>query len=260
MVGKAKEANFASCTHDCVSLNFRASTSDFLVDECHHVSAHSFEAVLKAVNARYVLGLTATSVRRDSQHPVMFMLCGPVRHVARPPATLPQRLEVLPQKLTAAVGIAVDAPIQTVFAHLAQDERRTRLIADTICEQYRQGRKVLVLTERTHHLERLQQVLGDAIEPLFVLHGRLIRKARVAQRAARNAQADDAPRVVLATGKLVGEGFDHPAPDTLVLAMPISWKGTLQQYAGRLHREHAAKTGVRVLDFVDSGHPALLRM
>ena len=64
----------------------------------------------------------------------------------------------------------------------------------------------------------------------------------------------------LAAGKLVGEGFDHPALDTLVLAMPISWKGTLQQYAGRLHREHATKTDVRIIDFVDTGHPALLRM
>jgi superfamily II DNA or RNA helicase len=70
----------------------------------------------------------------------------------------------------------------------------------------------------------------------------------------------DAPRVLLATGKLVGEGFDHPPLDTLVLAMPVSWQGTLQQYAGRLHREHATKTDVRVLDFVDTGHPALLRI
>jgi len=66
--------------------------------------------------------------------------------------------------------------------------------------------------------------------------------------------------VLLATGKLIGEGFDYPPLDTLVLAMPISWKGTLQQYAGRLHREHAAKTDVRIIDFVDSGHPTLLRM
>ena len=62
------------------------------------------------------------------------------------------------------------------------------------------------------------------------------------------------------TGKLVGEGFDHPPLDTLVLAMPVSWKGTLQQYAGRLHREHASKADVRIIDFVDTGHPALLRM
>jgi superfamily II DNA or RNA helicase len=78
--------------------------------------------------------------------------------------------------------------------------------------------------------------------------------------AELGALPPDAPRVLLATGKLVGEGFDHPPLDTLVLAMPVSWKGTLQQYAGRLHREHATKTKVRILDFIDAGHPALLRM
>jgi len=74
------------------------------------------------------------------------------------------------------------------------------------------------------------------------------------------ALSPEAPRVLLSTGKLVGEGFDHPALDTLVLAMPISWKGTLQQYAGRLHRDHIDKADIRIVDFVDTGHPALLRM
>lgn len=231
-----------------------------IVDECHHVSADSFEAVLKAVQARYVLGLTATPVRRDSQQPVMFMLCGPIRHAARSPTNAPQQLEVFPQRLTAAVDVSDDAPIQAVFAHLAQDTSRSQMIAAAVREQYGQGRHVLVLTERTDHLERLQQMLEGAVKSLFVLHGRLGRKARAAQLTALDTLASDAPRVVLATGRLVGEGFDHPALDTLVLAMPIAWKGTLQQYAGRLHREHAGKTGVRVLDYVDGGHPVLLRM
>lgn len=95
---------------------------------------------------------------------------------------------------------------------------------------------------------------------LTVLHGRLAKKVRATLIAALDALPPDAPRVLLATGKLVGEGFDHPPLDTLVLAMPVSWKGTLQQYAGRLHREHATKTDVRIIDFVDTGHPALLRM
>ncbi|KWN68404.1 DEAD/DEAH box helicase [Burkholderia ubonensis] len=231
-----------------------------IVDECHHVSADSFEAVLKAVQARYVLGLTATPVRRDSQHPVMFMLCGPIRHAAKSPSGAPQRLEVFPQRLTSTVDVAADAPIQAVFAHLAQDTPRTQMIAAAVREQYGQGRNVLVLTERTDHLESLQQMLQDTVQSLFVLHGRLGRKARATQLAALDALAGDTPRVVLATGRLVGEGFDHPALDTLVLAMPVAWKGTLQQYAGRLHREHVGKTGVRVLDYVDGGHPVLLRM
>ena len=94
----------------------------------------------------------------------------------------------------------------------------------------------------------------------FVLHGRLSKKQRAALITELDALAPEAPRILLATGKLVGEGFDHPPLDTLVLAMPISWKGTLQQYAGRLHREHASKTDVRIIDFVDTGHPALVRM
>jgi superfamily II DNA or RNA helicase len=188
-----------------------------IVDECHHVSADSFDAVLKTVNARYVLGLTATPVRRDSQQPVMFMLCGPIRHTARAASTAPQVLEVFPQRLTAAVDMPADAPIQDVFGRLAKDAQRTHMIAADIREQYRQGRNILVLTERTDHLESLQQALDDKVQPLFVLHGRLARKARAAQLAALNALADDAPRIVLATGKLVGEGFDHPALDTLVL-------------------------------------------
>lgn len=86
------------------------------------------------------------------------------------------------------------------------------------------------------------------------------KKQRAALITELDALAPEAPRILLSTGKLVGEGFDHPPLDTLVLAMPISWKGTLQQYAGRLHREHASKTDVRIIDFVDTGHPALVRM
>jgi superfamily II DNA or RNA helicase len=86
------------------------------------------------------------------------------------------------------------------------------------------------------------------------------KKQRAAVLASLEALDGEAPRVLLATGKLIGEGFDYPPLDTLVLAMPISWKGTLQQYAGRLHREHASKSEVRIYDFVDTGHPALRRM
>ncbi len=134
------------------------------------------------------------------------------------------------------------------------------MIANEVVESFRQGRKVLVLTERTDHLDLLQSMLQPQISPLFVLHGRMSRKQRTAMVAELDGLPTDAPRVLLATGKLVGEGFDHPPLDTLVLAMPVSWKGTLQQYAGRLHREHTTKTDVRIFDFVDAGHPVLVRM
>jgi superfamily II DNA or RNA helicase len=231
-----------------------------IVDECHHVGAVSFDAILKRVKAKYVLGLTATPIRRDGQQPIIFMQCGPIRHTAATPAGVPHDLKVVPHFRHARIDLPQDAGIQDVFRHLANDQARTEAVAAEVLDAFAQGRKVLVLTERTDHLDAIGVAL-DGLEPApFVLHGRMSRKQRAALVASLDALPSDAPRVLLSTGKLVGEGFDHPPLDTLVLAMPVSWKGTLQQYAGRLHREHASKTDVRIIDFVDIGHPALLRM
>ena len=231
-----------------------------IVDECHHVGAVSFDAILKRSKAKYVRGLTATPIRRDGQQPIIFMQCGPIRYTAAKPVGAPHDLEVLPRSRFTRIDLPTDAGIQDVFRHLANDRARTEAIADEVRDALGQGRKVLVLTERTEHLDAIKAAL-DGLEPApFVLHGRMSRKQRAALVADLDALPPDAPRVLLSTGKLVGEGFDHPPLDTLVLAMPVSWKGTLQQYAGRLHREHASKTDVRIIDFVDAGHPALLRM
>ncbi|MBK6583944.1 MAG: DEAD/DEAH box helicase family protein [Pseudomonadales bacterium] len=231
-----------------------------IVDECHHVGAASFEAILKQAKAKYVLGLTATPIRRDGQQPIIFMQCGPTRHTAAKPTGAPHDLVVTPCTLHSRIDLQQEAGIQDVFRHLAIDQSRTDAIAAEIANAYGQGRKVLVLTERTEHLDAIQTALDGKIPSLFVLHGRIAKKQRATLIAELNEVPPDAPRVLLATGKLVGEGFDHPPLDTLVLAMPVSWKGTLQQYAGRLHREHATKTDVRIIDFVDTGHKALLRM
>ncbi len=231
-----------------------------VVDECHHVGAASFDAILKRVKAKYVLGLTATPIRRDGQQPIIFMQCGPIRHTAANPAGAPHDLEVIPHSLSTRIDLPLDAGIQDVFRHLANDVERTAAIAAEIEDAFEQGRKVLALTERTEHLHAILTALDGKLPSLFMLHGRMSKQQRATLLAELNALPPDAPRALLATGKLVGEGFDHPPLDTLVLAMPISWKGTLQQYAGRLHREHATKTDVRIIDFVDTGHPALLRM
>jgi superfamily II DNA or RNA helicase len=156
--------------------------------------------------------------------------------------------------------VAPDAGIQDVFRSLANDVARTAAIAAEVRSAVGQGPKVLVLTERTEHLDAIKAELDGLVPERFLLHGRMSRKQRAALVAELDALPPDEPRVLLSTGKLVGEGFDRPPLDTLVLAMPVSWKGTLQQYAGRLHREHVSKTDVRIIDFVDTGHPALLRM
>jgi superfamily II DNA or RNA helicase len=231
-----------------------------IVDECHHVGAASFDAILKRTKAKFVLGLTATPIRRDGQQPIIFMQCGPIRHTAARPASAPHDLEVVPRSRSSRIELPTTAGIQDVFRHLAQDLARTEAIAAEIAGAWELGRKVLVLTERTEHLDAIRVALAARVPHPFVLHGRMSKKQRAVLIAELDALAPEAPRVLLATGKLVGEGFDHPPLDTLVLAMPVSWKGTLQQYAGRLHREHASKTDVRIIDFVDIGHPALLRM
>jgi superfamily II DNA or RNA helicase len=231
-----------------------------IVDECHHIGAVSFDAILKRVKAKYVLGLTATPIRRDGQQPIIFMQCGPIRYTVAKSAGAPHDLEVVPYSWQKQIDLQQTAGIQEVFRHIANDPDRTAAIAAKIEDSHAQGRKVLVLTERTDHLDAIRAALAGKVPSLFVLHGRMSKKQRSTLIAELNALPPDAPRVLLATGKLVGEGFDHPPLDTLVLAMPISWKGTLQQYAGRLHREHADKTDVRIIDFVDTGHPALLRM
>lgn len=143
---------------------------------------------------------------------------------------------------------------------VCSDAERTDKIVAEVEVAFGQGRKILLLTERTDHLNAIEMRLAGRVESLFTLHGRMSKKQRASLIGELEALPPDAPRVILATGKLVGEGFDHPALDTLVLAMPVSWKGTLQQYAGRLHREHSDKADVRIIDFIDSGHPALLRM
>ena len=235
------------------------SYGQILVDECHHLSAFSFESILKQTKARYVVGLTATPFRRDGHQPIIFMQCGSIRHSAARPETSPVQLEVLPRYLRAP-EIPPDSPIQDVFRILVGDEQRNRLIASDIMAAYRDGRKVLVLTERTEHLALLHEALRDEVEHCFVLHGRLPKKQRTAILVELESLDGSAPRVLLATGRLIGEGFDHPPLDTLVLAMPISWKGTLQQYAGRLHREHADKQDVRIYDYIENDQLQLARM
>jgi len=231
-----------------------------IVDECHHFGAVSFEAILKRVKAKYLLGLSATPNRRDGKEPIMFMSIGPVRYTASRPATTPQDLAVTPQYIITPIEIPSDFQIQSVYRHLVEDANRTRKIVSQVLDSFSQGRKVLVLSERTEHIDNIYQLLKFEIPTLLVLHGRIPKKERITTMKKLKSLAPAEPRVILATGKLIGEGFDHPPLDTLVLTMPVSWKGTLQQYAGRLHRECAGKSNVRIFDFVDSGHPALLRM
>lgn len=231
-----------------------------IVDECHHIGAVSFSAILKETNARYLLGLTATPIRRDGLHPIIFMYCGAIRHTAARPKESLHNLEVLTRSRFTSGHLPSDARIQDIFREIALDHDRTVAIAEEAMKAFGQGRKVLELTERTDHLDDIASVMNSLKLSPFVLHSRLSKKKRTMLISGLNALPPDSLRILLSTGRLIGEGFDHPPLDTLILAMPVSWKGTLQQYAGRLHREHTGKSDVRIIDFVDTAYPVLLRM
>lgn len=235
-----------------------------LIDECHHVPAFAFERVVSATPARYVVGLSATPYRRDGHHPILFMQCGPVRHVVDPKVTAARRpfeQRLLARETAFRVdGAGVAGSIQEVYAALVADPARNALIVEDVICALVEGRSPVVLTERREHLEALASRLRGFAPHTIVLHGGLGAKARREEMARLAAVPQREQRLVLATGGFLGEGFDDARLDTLFLAMPVAWKGTLVQYAGRLHRLHAGKFEVRVYDYVDRDVPVLARM
>ncbi|PIE53423.1 DEAD/DEAH box helicase [Candidatus Fermentibacteria bacterium] len=230
-----------------------------IVDECHHISAFSFESILRESKAKFVTGLTATPVRRDGHHPIVFMQCGPIRHRVTKRVLPASSMEVWPRPGHSEY-IPQDAPVQEVFRYLINSSDRNRRIAQDTLEAYSEGRKILVLTERTGHLLTLNEMISKQAENTFLLYGRMTQKQRREEIGRLKALDESNPLILIATGRLIGEGFDHPPLDTLVLAMPVSWRGTLQQYAGRLHRDHQDKQSVRIYDYTENTHPILRRM
>ena len=241
-----------------------ATYGHVIIDECHHVPAVSFERILREVRARYVVGLTATPQRRDGHHPILELQLGPVRYTIGAKSLAAAR--AFDHKLIVREtefhlpGDAADVGIQDIYRELAQDDRRNRIILDDVVQALEEKRSPILLTERRDHLEYFAKRLRGLTRNLIILQGGMKTKDRRAGIARLTTTPETEERLVLATGRFIGEGFDDARLDTLFLAMPVSWKGTLVQYAGRLHRKHHAKTEVRVMDYVDRNVPMLARM
>jgi superfamily II DNA or RNA helicase len=243
-----------------------ASYGHVIVDECHHLPALSFERVLSEVRARYIVGLTATPHRRDGHQPITEMQLGPVRFAVDPKdqaasRVLHHRLVVRETEfnlLDQAQGL--DTGIQELYRALVADEARNRLILDDVLAALSQGRSPILLTERRDHLDWLAVRLQRAVRHLIILTGGKTTRHRQDSTAKLAQIPDEEERLILATGRYIGEGFDDARLDTLFLALPVSWRGTLVQYAGRLHRLHPLKTDVLIFDYVDRKVPMLLRM
>jgi superfamily II DNA or RNA helicase/very-short-patch-repair endonuclease len=244
-----------------------AGYGHLIVDECHHLSAHSFELVTRQVRAKFVLGLSATVTRKDGHHPIIFMQCGPVRHrvnareqaAARP---FEHVVMVRPTDFRPLRAANADKRIQfqELYAELIGDEDRNGLICREVLDAVRKGRSPIVLTERNDHLDQLSGSLSSQIRHLVVLRGGMTRKELETVKIRLAAIPIDEERVLLATGRYAGEGFDDARLDTLFLTLPVSWHGTIAQYAGRLHRLYDGKREVRIYDYADLNVPMLSRM
>ncbi len=235
-----------------------------IVDECHHVPTVAFERVLSELGPRYLSGFTATPQRRDGLHPITRMQLGPVRFTigakskeAKQPFS---RTLIIRETSYAAQMDLLNLPIQTLYADLASDSGRNDLIFDDIMLALEEKRSPIILTERMDHLQQFAVRLKFFTRHLVVLHGHLKARERQERLQTLSQIPADEERVLLATGKYLGEGFDDARLDTLFLTMPVSWKGTLVQYAGRLHRMYPGKKEVRIYDYVDRNVPLLVKM
>ena len=243
------------------------SYGHLIVDECHHLPAHSFEQVARRAKAKYVTGLSATVTRKDGHHPIVFMQCGPVRHrvTARQQAAAASFSHVVLVRPTSFHMPEADdrdhrSRFQTLCNALITNEERNRLICEDVITVVREGRTPVILTERTDHLGKLAEQLSPVIPNLLILQGGMGRKKLREILARLAAIPENEERVLLATGRYIGEGFDDARLDTLFLTMPVSWRGTIAQYAGRLHRFHDRKREVRVYDYADLNEPMLAKM
>lgn len=237
-----------------------------LVDECHHISAANFNRILSYASTKYVYGLTATPVRKDGHHPIIFMQCGPIRYKVDAKQEAKQRNFnhfVVPRFTSARMPINKEENewrITEIYQHICESNYRNALIVKDIEEAINAGRNPLVLTERTSHIDILVKMLNGKDFQVIVLSGELTAKKRREALEKIKALKNGNKYVIVATGKLIGEGFDEARLDTLFMTMPIAWKGTIAQYAGRLHRDYEGKDEVIIYDYVDVHIPVLERM
>lgn len=247
---------------DCV-----AGYGHLIVDECHHLSARSFELAARRAKARFVVGLSATITRKDGHQPIIFMQCGPVRFRADAKRQAESRpfthhVIVRPTGFRAMLPESSDARVefQALYTQICLDASRNQMICADVINVVNEGRSPVVLTERTEHLEYLAQQVRSQVKHVIVLRGGMGKRQFDAAREQLTTIPKNEARVLLATGSFLGEGFDDPRLDTLLLTLPVSWRGTIAQYAGRLHRHHEGKREVRIYDYADLDVPMLSRM
>jgi superfamily II DNA or RNA helicase len=244
-----------------------ANYGHLVIDECHHISAPSFEAIARQFKGKYITGLSATVTRKDGHHPIIYMNCGPVRYRVCAKSQAEKRafnhkliVRNTSFELSQDLQVKEKITISDLYAALTHHSPRNTMIAEDVMESIYNGRFPALLTERREHLEYFREMFEDRIDNLIVFKGGMGKKQLAAAQEKLNDLSEGKSSLILATGRYLGEGFDQPRLDTLFLALPVSWKGTIAQYAGRLHRDHYSKTEVVIYDYADMNVPMLSKM
>lgn len=243
-----------SCLNEGEAKPFVKQYGMVIVDECHHVSSVSFEQVLRQVTATYVYGLTATPIRKDGHQPIIFMQCGKIRFASKAKDQIVKQTfnRVLVPRFTTYRNITDDTKTYTQLTQaLSEDSARNEFIIDDIKSALENRRTPLVLTTRTAHVRTLAQMLQPFADHVVQLVGADSNKEKRLALQKLQAIPQTESLAIVATGKYIGEGFDYPRLNTLFLTMPIAWKGNIEQYAGRLHREYDGKSEVQIYDYID---------
>ena len=247
--------------------NILSNYEQVIIDECQRITPFSFESGIKRIPARYFLGLTATPYRKDGHQPIIFMQCGPIRYEMKDVTggRLEKRIIVRETSFSMPPEVGPQPQIHEVWEKMSLDPDRLNLIACDVEQILRSNRFPLILSERKIHLRLLaksiRKKLGGFPAKEFFFASEMGKRAR--SRALEEIQETLVTNVrpyILATGSLIGEGFDLPELDTLILGMPIAFKGRVVQYAGRLHRKTAGKSNVLIYDYLDKASGLTISM
>lgn len=234
-----------------------------ICDECHHAAAPQLELILKSAPAKYVYGLSATPERSDGLTQALSMLCGPLRYVIDPKAqAIQQGIQRIVRPRFTGIRLPAYEPgasFNQILDLLCTHAARNELIVNDAIEAASNGRHPLVLTKRKKHAEELFGMLKNQGHEPVLLTGEIDAKERKTILSSL-PRFEHEHRIIVATESLLGEGFDLSYLDTLLIATPISWDGSITQQAGRLHRSHEGKRRVEIFDYVDLSIPMLARM
>ncbi len=226
-----------------------------IMDECHHAASAQAEQVLRRVNARYLYGVSATPMRSDNLQKINYMLLGPIRHsyTAKERAADQGIGRFVVTRFTRTVDLSGEAAdIHRAYELICEDADRNSMILQDVRNSVREHHTPVILTRQKKHAKYLYDHLQSAADHVFILYGDNSAKENEETRSRMKSVPDSDSLILVATGKKIGEGFDYPRLDTLMLAAPVAYKGLLDQYVGRISRDYAGKKNIYVYDYVDS--------